>query len=191
MNGRETLKKIWDATKKVCSTLFEMLIKFWADCERDSEIIAQNNRIRNQENVKAEFCYNMIVPYNKVANAVLSYLQSNYQKVGLALPKQIEAVYCCDENMSIDGDYRRCIFRYECDRYISDLVLGGGKKIQYPHVPSEEIQKILTTELGKYTRSSGYNFSAISVNDIKGNKVRIEISGVSPYGGINAGGYII
>lgn len=190
MNGKEILKKIWDATKKACSTMFEMLIKFWADCERDSEIIAQNNRIRYQENVKAEFCYNMIVPYNKVANALFSCLRNDYQKMGLALPKQVVAVYCCDENMSIDGDYEWCIFRYECDRYISNLVLGGGKKIQYPYVPNGEIKETLTTELRKYTQFYGYDFSAIDVNDIKGNKVRIEISGVIPYVRPNTGGYI-
>lgn len=140
----------------------------------------------NKQNIQAD----LWLDYNNVANGVFDTLSSNYAQCGLCRPHTVADVYMDDIDTSIDLDENiskgsQVVFSFEANRIVSDLYIGGMKKLEYPRVSHSDIETKLKKLLPKYVRIRGYAFADIQVADCNVDNVDsviIRLSGVYRWG---------
>lgn len=122
--------------------------------------------------------YQLKPDYIKHGNIVCRCLESNYGPCGLCRPHNIEDVCFSDIAHAIDWDSDGAlIYRYEATRRISDMYIGGMKKLEYPRVPVEEIEARLQQELPKYMVLRNCSYQNLTVEDYSEDKVVIKLKG--------------
>ena len=153
-------------------------------CDERKRVIEDYNNTQLNRERFGLFQMELQGDYDAFADAVYKCLQSNYQKLGLSRPNDVEDVSCTTDWQKgilvshIDGNYQNIVFRYEADRRISDMWMGGMKKTEQPQVSTDDILVGLWQKLPIYTKRRGYGFKALDVIDIPNNRVRITIYGV-------------
>ena len=178
------MSEFLDKAKKIVSQVFHAIAETGKEHSQKKRDYKDFEEMSRKRTLLGMFQMDLQGDYDAFADAVFKCIQSNYQKLGLARPNEIEAVYSeTDWQMGsvphIDGSYNNeIIFRYEADRRISDMYIGGGKKLDCPQVSTENIAQGLYRELPKYSKRRGYGFARLEVIDIANNKVRITVSGV-------------
>lgn len=178
------MSKILSKVVELASQLIQTAVESVEEHRQKKKVQKGQEELRHRLEALYMFQLNYQGNYDEFADAVFKCVQSNYQKLGLCRPNEVEDV-CCDTDWQkgvvvphIDGNYQNVIFRYEADRRISDMYLGGGKKLDCPKVSTENIAQGLYRELFKYTKRRGYGFADIDVIDIPGNRIRVTIYGV-------------
>lgn len=118
--------------------------------------------------------------YNNVGNAMGRCISKNYAKLGLNKPQCLADIYPKDTEKNVSIENGQVIFRYEADRRTSDLFDGGLKRVEYPRVPVEDIEKELARQLPRYMKNKGYGYASLKVDDgEKGDSVIITLRGVN------------
>lgn len=119
---------------------------------------------------------NLWPDYNNVSNGVFDCLSSNYAQCGLCRPHTVADVYMDNIELAIDVDFSiksgsQVVFSFEANRIVSDLYMGGMKRLEYPRASHDDIEAKLKKLLPKYVRIRGYAFADIQVTDCNVNNV--------------------
>lgn len=165
-----------------CVSLVLLLFLFLYLCDRFHITVPGQASVQSPfvNPVSSRFLYDQFENnYEQFANILFECLHDIQNRCGLECPSYLGGIFCENISNRVAIQDGKVIFRYEVNRNLSGLCDIGGKRIRNDQVKIEKIGAEIRNALPKYRRVDfWYSWFQISVYDIPGNKVRIEIRDV-------------
>lgn len=166
-------EKIGEIFNKACDVIHSQL----KARELSLNLLAQEREEQLRNKQLEEFKLSMKAYYRDFGNSVLEWLQSNADTSKLKRPLLIEEIMLPQDEKRVTLERRGYVFRYESNRLLFDKYTESFQK-PLPYITTKRIREMLLETLPIFAESRGYAFQDISVSDIEGRKILIEIFGV-------------